>query len=255
MFFFKMKKVLVIGAGFGGIAAAIRLKKKGYDVEIVDRCNNLGGRAQTFNVKGFKHDAGPTLITAPFLLKELFDLFNKDIKKYIKLVPLDTWYRFIFSDKSYFDYEKSLEKTIKNIRAISTLDANNYSKMLSASKDIYDVAFNQLADKPFHSFTFMLKQLPSLIKFRADKSVYSFVSTYIESEKLRRAFSIPPLLVGGNPFTTTCIYSLIHYLERAHGVYFAMGGTGQIIKALGQLLEEIGVKVSLNNTIERIEIN
>ena len=249
-----MKKAIVIGAGFGGIAAAIRLRKKGYYVEIIDRCNNLGGRAQTLNLNGFKHDTGPTLITAPFLLKELFQLFNKDINSYLKLVPINPWYRFIFEDGSMFDYEKSLTSTIENIRKINEKDAFNYPNMLEASKKIYDVAFHKLADKPFHSFFFMMQQLPSLIKFNSHISVYSFVSKYMESDKMRRAFSIAPLLVGGNPFTTTCIYSLIHYLERAHGVYFAMGGTGRIVSALGKLLSEIGVKVSLNRTVEKINI-
>ncbi len=249
-----MKKVLVLGAGFGGIAAAIRLKKKGYDVEIIDRCNNLGGRAQVFNINGFKHDAGPTLITAPYLFQELFSLFNKDIKEYVNFVPLDTWYRFIFEDYSFFDYERSLDRTINNIRQISPADAISYPRMLKSSKAIYDIAFTDLADRPFHNFLFMCKQIPALLKFRSHKSVYSFVSHFISNEKLRRAFSIPPLLVGGNPYTTTCIYSLIHYLERAHGVYFAMGGTGKIVEALGKLLEHIGVKISLNTTAEKINI-
>ncbi len=249
-----MKKAIVIGAGFGGIAAAIRLRKKGYDVEIIDRCNSLGGRAQVFNINGFKHDAGPTLITAPFLFKELFDLFNKDIDNYIKFVPLNPWYRFVFDDKTIFDYESSLAKTITNIKKISIKDAINYPKMLTASKEIYDIAFTELAHQPFHSFSYMLRQIPSLIKFNSHKSVYSFVSKYMKSDKLRKAFSIPPLLVGGNPFTTTCIYSLIHYLERKHGVYFAMGGTGKIVEALGKLLTEIGVKVTLDTTIEKINV-
>ena len=249
-----MKKAIVIGAGFGGIASAIRLRKKGYSVEIIDRCNSLGGRAQVFNVNGFKHDAGPTLITAPFLFKELFDLFNKNINDYVKFVPLNPWYRFIFDDKTIFDYERSLIRTISNIKQISIEDSINYPKMLEASKKIYDVAFTELAHQPFHNFFYMVKQIPSLIKFSSHKSVYSFVSKYISNDKLRRAFSIPPLLVGGNPFSTTCIYSLIHYLERKHGVYFAMGGTGKIVEALGKLLNEIGVQVSLNRTIENINV-
>ena len=249
-----MKKAIVIGAGFGGIASAIRLRKKGYSVEIIDRCNSLGGRAQVFNVNGFKHDAGPTLITAPFLFKELFVLFNKNINDYVKFVPLNPWYRFIFDDKTIFDYERSLTKTISNIKQISIEDSINYPKMLEASKKIYDVAFTELAHQPFHNFFYMVKQIPSLIKFSSHKSVYSFVSKYINNDKLRRAFSIPPLLVGGNPFSTTCIYSLIHYLERKHGVYFAMGGTGKIVEALGKLLNEIGVQVSLNSTIENINV-
>ncbi len=250
-----MKKTIIIGAGFGGIAAAIRLKKKGYDVEIVDRCNNLGGRAQFFNINGFKYDAGPTIITAPFLLEELFSLHNRKLKDYVTLKPLDVWYRFVYDDGTYFDYEKSLDSTIANIKKINNIDAKNYKELLEASKRIYDLAFNKLADKPFHNITFMLKQIPALLKFRADESVYKFTSRYLKSEKLRRAFSIQPLLVGGNPFETTCIYSLIHYLERAHGVYFSMGGTGKLVKALGKLMEEIGIKITLNTTIKKINFS
>ena len=173
-----MKKAIVIGAGFGGIASAIRLRKKGYSVEIIDRCNSLGGRAQVFNVNGFKHDAGPTLITAPFLFKELFNLFNKNINDYVKFVPLNPWYRFIFDDKTIFDYERSLTKTISNIKQISIEDSINYPKMLEASKKIYDVAFTELAHQPFHNFFYMAKQIPSLIKFSSHKSVYSYKLTY-----------------------------------------------------------------------------
>ena len=129
-----MKKAIIIGAGFGGMAAAIRLRKKGYTVEILDRCNNLGGRAQVFNVNGFRHDAGPTLITAPFLFKELFQLYNKNINEYLTFVPLNPWYRFVFDDHTIFDYEQSLDSTIENIRKISPRDAANYPKMLKASK-------------------------------------------------------------------------------------------------------------------------
>ena len=200
-----MKKAIVIGAGFGGIASALRLKKKGYNVEIIDRCNSIGGRAQFFDIKGFKYDAGPTIITAPFLFKELFSLFNKKLEDYVTLKPLEIWYRFVFDDGSFFDYEQSTEKTIKNMRAISEKDADNYRSLLMQSKKIYDLAFETLAHKPFNSFFTMLNYLPSLLKFKSYKSVYSFTSKYLESEKLRRAFSIQPLLVGGNPFDTTCI--------------------------------------------------
>ncbi len=246
-----MKKAVVIGAGFGGIAASIRLVKKGYKVELIDRCNNIGGRAQFFNFKGFKYDAGPTIITAPFLFKELFSIHNKKIEDYITLKPLNTWYRFVYSDGSYFDYEKSIEKTISNMKKINEIDSENYIKLLEKSKDIYDLAFCKLADQPFHKLSTMIKQIPFLLKFKSYESVYKFTSKYLKSEKLRRAFSIQPLLVGGNPFDTTCIYSLIHYLERAHGVYFAMGGTGNLVNALLKLMNEIGVKITLNTTINK----
>ena len=249
-----MKKAIVIGAGFGGIASALRLKKKGYEVEIIDRCNNLGGRAQFFDIKGFKYDAGPTIITAPFLLKELFTLHNKRLEDYVTLKPLEVWYRFIYNDGTFLDYEKSISKTIRNIERINKDDAKSYKNLLMQSKKIYDLAFSELAHKPFHDFSTMLRQIPSLLKFRSYESVYTFTSRYLKSEKLRRAFSIQPLLVGGNPFDTTCIYSLIHYLERAHGVYFCMGGTGNLVKAFSKLMEEAGIRITLDTTINKFNL-
>ncbi|MBF96214.1 MAG: Phytoene desaturase (lycopene-forming) [Alphaproteobacteria bacterium MarineAlpha9_Bin4] len=249
-----MKKAIVIGAGFGGMASALRLKKKGYQVEIIDRCNNLGGRAQFFDIKGFKYDAGPTIITAPFLFKELFRIHNKKLSDYVTLKPLKVWYRFVYNDGSYFDYENSVSNTINNIQKINKNDAKNYNNLLMQSKKIYDLAFCELADKPFHNLSTMLRQIPSLLKFRSYQSVYKFTCRYLESEKLRRAFSIQPLLVGGNPFETTCIYSLIHYLERAHGVYFAMGGTGNLVRAFSKLIKDVGIQVTLNTTINKFNI-
>ena len=125
-----MKKAIVIGAGFGGLASALRLKNKGYEVEIIDRCNSLGGRAQFFNVKGFKYDAGPTIITAPFLFKELFQMHNKRLEDYVTLKPLEIWYRFVFNDGTFFDYERSIENTVLNMRVISEVDADNYNNLL-----------------------------------------------------------------------------------------------------------------------------
>ncbi len=249
-----MKKAIVIGAGFGGLASALRLKNKGYEVEIIDRCNSLGGRAQFFNVKGFKYDAGPTIITAPFLFKELFQMHNKRLEDYVTLKPLEIWYRFVFNDGTFFDYERSIENTVQNMKVISEVDADNYNNLLMQSKKIYDLAFSELAHKPFNNFNTMLRYIPSLLKFKSYQSVYSFTSKYLKSEKLRRAFSIQPLLVGGNPFETTCIYSLIHYLERAHGVYFSMGGTGNLVKAFSKLMEEINIKITLNTTINKFNI-
>ena len=152
-----MKKAVVIGAGFGGIASAIRLVKKGYKVELIDRCKSLGGRAQFFNVKGFKYDAGPTIITAPFLFEELFSMHNRKLEDYITLKPLNIWYRFVYSDGSYFDYEKSIENTISNMKKISEIDSQNYIKLLEKSKNIYDLAFCKLADQPFHNLSTMIK--------------------------------------------------------------------------------------------------
>jgi phytoene desaturase len=247
-------KAIVIGAGFGGIAAALRLRAKGYAVTLVDRCRALGGRAQVYEREGFRHDAGPTVITAPFLFEELFALFGERFADHVKLVPLTPWYRFQFADGDTFDYGGTLEATLAEIERIEPRDRAGYLALLEHSRRIYDIGFTQLSAQPFHRFGTMLRQVPHLLGLRNYETVWQMVSRHLVSDKLRRAFSIQPLLVGGNPFDTTSIYGLIHFLERAHGVHFAMGGTGAVTRALGGLMQRQGVEVRLGATVERIRI-
>jgi len=245
---------IVIGAGFGGIAAALRLRAKGYDVTLLDRCTRIGGRAQVFERDGFRHDAGPTVITAPFLIAELFDLFGERLEDHISLVPLKPWYRFRFSDGDSFDYGGTVEETLAEIGRIEPGDRQGYLRLLAHSKRIFDVGFTKLSTAPFHDIWSMLRQIPRLLTLRSDKTVWRLVATYIKNPKLRQALSIQPLLVGGNPFDTTSIYGLIHYLERAYGVHFAMGGTGAITAALEALMRRQGIDIHLGETVERIRI-
>jgi phytoene desaturase len=247
-------KAIVIGAGFGGIAAALRLRAKGYAVTLVDRCAALGGRAQVYERAGFRHDAGPTVITAPFLFEELFALFGERFADHVKLVPLTPWYRFQFADGDTFDYGGTLEATLAEIERIEPRDRAGYLALLEHSRRIYDIGFTQLSAQPFHRLGTMLRQVPHLLGLRNYETVWQMVSRHLVSDKLRRAFSIQPLLVGGNPFDTTSIYGLIHFLERAHGVHFAMGGTGAVTRALGDLMQRQGVEVRLGATVERIRI-
>lgn len=247
-------RAIVIGAGFGGIAAALRLRAKGYEVLVIDRCSQLGGRAQVFQVDGFRHDAGPTVITAPFLFEELFELFGEKFSDHVTLVPLKPWYRFVFSDGDTFDYGGTLEDTLAEIRRIEPNDCDGYIKLLEHSRRIFNVGFTELSATPFHKFSTMLKQIPKLIGLRSYETVWQLVCRFLSSPKLRRAFSIQPLLVGGNPFSTTSIYGLIHYLERAFGVHFAMGGTGAITKALGELMQRQGIEVKLEQTVATLAI-
>ena len=243
---------LVIGAGFGGIAAALRLRAKGYQVRIIDRASRLGGRAQVFERGGYRHDAGPTVITAPFLFDELFELFGRKREDYVDFLPLDPWYRFRFSDGSVFDYGGTLESTLAEIEKINPADVDGYRALVKKSRDIFDVGFTRLADQPFDSMGTMLKQIPHLVRLRADRSVWQLVCKYLKDERLRQAFSMQPLLVGGNPFQTTSIYNLIHFLEREWGIHFAMGGTGALVDALERLMREQDIEVSLNTTVSRI---
>lgn len=247
-------KAIVIGAGFGGIAAALRLRAKGYAVTLIDRCAALGGRAQVYEREGFRHDAGPTVITAPFLFEELFTLFGERFADHVKLVPLTPWYRFQFADGDTFDYGGTLEATLAEIERIEPRDRAGYLALLEHSRRIYDIGFTQLSAQPFHRLGTMLRQVPHLLGLRNYETVWQMVSRHLVSDKLRRAFSIQPLLVGGNPFDTTSIYGLIHFLERAHGVHFAMGGTGAVTQALGDLMARQGIVLRLSTTVERVRI-
>ena len=248
-------KAVVIGAGFGGIAAALRLRAKGYQVLLIDRCAGLGGRAQVFERDGFKHDAGPTVITAPFLFAELFALFGEKFEDHVQLVPLKPWYRFHFSDNTHFDYGGELSDTLAEIARIEPRDCDGYRSLLSQSEKIFNVGFLQLSAVPFHRFGTMLKLIPALIRLRSYTTVWQLVCRHLKNPKLRQAFSIQPLLVGGNPFDTTSIYGLIHYLERTHGVHFAMGGTAAITAALGALMARHGIEVKLNTTVQRVHVD
>ena len=193
------------------------------------------------------------------------DRFNKKISDYVEIVPLDLWYRFVFSDGETFDYsgnEKSMEKEIKKF---SEKDYEGYNKLVKFTEKIFDKGFTDLSDKPFNNLSFMLKQIPSLLNLKSYQSVYGLVSNYVSNEKLRRVFSMHPLLVGGNPFTTTSIYTLILFLEKKWGIHYSMGGTGSVVKALERLMEEEGVKIikdaevteiiSDNKNVKAVKIN
>ncbi len=243
---------IVIGGGFGGLAAAARLRARGYGVTLLDRCPRLGGRAQVFERDGFRHDAGPTVITAPFLFDEIFDLFGKKRQDYVTFTPLSPWYRFYFQDGSTFDYGGSVEDTLREIARIHPPDVEGYKRLLEHSRRLFEAGFVDLADAPFHDFWTMLKQAPRLAELESYRSVWSLIAKHLKHEKIRQALSIQPLLVGGSPFATTSIYGLIHYLERRWGVWFAMGGTGAIVDALERLLLEQGVAIRTRTTVERV---
>ena len=245
-------KSIVIGAGFGGIAAALRLRAKKHEVTLIEKQNDLGGRARVFNKNGFIFDAGPTVITAPHLINELFELYNKNPKDYINIKPLDTWYRFVFHDGEKFDYSGNEELMKKQIEKINKKDVPGYENLVKFTKKIFDKGFTELADIPFNKPFFMMKHLPALLSLKSYKSVYSLVSSYIKNEKLRRILSMHPLLVGGNPFNTTSIYGLILYLEKKWGIHYSMGGTGNIIKGFEKLMNEVGIKIIKGNEVTKI---
>ncbi|MDB2353685.1 phytoene desaturase family protein [Pelagibacteraceae bacterium] len=237
------KKIIVIGSGFGGLAASLRLKAKGYKVTLVEKHPDLGGRARVFKKDQFIYDGGPTVITAPYLFEELFTLFNKNISDYVKIVPLDLWYRFVFNDGESFDYNGDSISMEEQVKKFNPDDYKGYKKLVNFTEKIFDKGFTDLSDKPFNNLVFMIKQIPSLLKLKSYKSVYSLVSSFISNEKLRRVFSMHPLLVGGNPFSTTSIYTLILFLEKKWGIHYSMGGTGSVVQALEKLMLEENIKI------------
>lgn len=248
------KHAIVIGAGFGGLAAAARLRAMGHRVTILEAGGQPGGRARAFERDGFHFDAGPTVITAPHLFDELFELFGKDRRDYFELVPVDPFYRVAFPDGRHFDYVGDDARLFAEIAKFNPADVDGYKKLLEHSQRIFDVGYTQLVDADFSRFGDMMRIVPDLIRLRAYKSLYGLVGRYIKDDALRQVFTFQPLLIGGNPFRAPGIYLLIHWLERKWGIHFAMGGTRSIVSGLTRLLGEVGADLRLNAPVERIEI-
>jgi phytoene desaturase len=248
----KSAAAVVIGAGFGGLAAAIRLQARGYDTTLLEMRDKPGGRAYVFEDKGFTYDGGPTIITAPFLIDELFALAGKRTEDYVKIVPVAPFYRIVFPDGRQFDYTGEELEIIEQIRKFNPDDVDGYLELAIKSRAIFEKAFIALADQPFSSFMDMVKVAPYLIRLRSQESVYTLVSRYIKDPQLRQVFSFHPLFVGGNPFQSSSIYAMIHYLERKWGVHFAMGGTGALVQGLLRLFAEMGGKLRLNTRVGKL---
>lgn len=248
------RPVVVVGSGFGGLAAAVRLRAMGHRVLLLEANEQHGGRGAVFRQDGFAFDAGPTVITAPYLLDELFQLVGRDPADYYELVPVDPFYRVKFQDGSVFDYVGDEDRLIEQIRAMSPADVDGYRRMAAHARDIFDIGYTKLADQPFDRLSDMLRVVPSMIRLRSDRTVWQLACRYLQDPRLRQVFTFQPLLVGGSPTRTSSIYLLIHWLERKWGVWFAKGGTGALIAALVRLLEELGVELRTNSPVERIEV-
>jgi len=247
-------KIAVIGSGFGGLASAIRLQNKGYETIILEKSDKTGGRAYVFENNGFQFDAGPTVITAPWLITELFELCGRKPTDYINLVKLDPFYRLYLDNGKYFNYNGVKKNVIEQISKFNKSDIEGYSDFISVTEKIFNKGFS-LIDKPFNKISNLIGIVPSLLSLKAYKSVYKLVSHYIKDEDLRKFFTFHTLLIGGNPFTTTSIYTLIHHLEQKWGVWYCMGGTGTLVKSLTKLYQEIGGKLYTNNEVTDIFIN
>ncbi len=249
------KRAVVIGAGFGGLALAIRLQAGGYQTTVLEKRDKPGGRAYVYEDQGFTFDAGPTVITDPSALEELFSLAGKRMQDYVELLPVAPFYRLCWEDAPPFDYTNDQAELDRQIGERSPEDVEGYRRFLGYSKDVFREGYLKLGAVPFLSFRDMVSAAPQLARLQAWRSVYSMVSHFIKDSHLRQAFSFHSLLVGGNPFATSSIYTLIHALEREWGVWFPRGGTGALIDGMVRLLEDLGGKVELNAEVDDIEVH
>ena len=243
---------VVIGGGFGGLALAIRLQASGIPTKILEARDKPGGRAYVFEQDGFRFDAGPTVLTAPGVIDELFSIGNKKRADYIEFEVLSPFYRLLWQDGTRFDYVGDEEALEAAIAAFSPDDVEGYRRFRKYSRAVFAEGYEKLAHVPFLDIWSMIRAAPNLVKLQSFRSVYSIVARFIKDEKLRQAFSYHTLLVGGNPFSTSAIYALIHALELKWGVHFPRGGTGALVAALAQLFQDLGGELLLNAPVDEI---
>ncbi|MEX6505185.1 phytoene desaturase [Jiella sp. M17.18] len=248
------QRAVVIGAGFGGIALAIRLQAAGFQVTLLEKRDKPGGRAYVYEDEGFTFDAGPTVITDPSALEELAEAAGRRLSDYVELLPVSPFYRLCWEDGYAFDYVNDQSELDRQIGAKGPADVAGYQRFLAYSRDVFREGYEKLGTVPFLSFRDMVRAGPQLARLQAWRSVYAKVSEFIADEQLRQAFSFHSLLVGGNPFATSSIYALIHALEREWGVWFPRGGTGALVRGLIRLFEDIGGQVETSAEVAEIEV-
>ncbi|MEN2787025.1 phytoene desaturase [Sphingomonas qilianensis] len=247
------RSAIVIGAGFGGLALAIRLQSAGVETTLIEARDKAGGRAYVWEKDGYTFDAGPTVITDPACLQELWALTGRDMADDVTLAPVQPFYRLNWPDGVTFDYTNDDALLNTQIAQLNPDDVAGYAKFLDYSAGVFKEGYEKLGHVAFLDFASMIKAAPALAKYQAWRSVYSIVSSFVKDEHLRQALSFHTLLVGGNPMTTSAIYALIHKLERDGGVWFAMGGTNQLIAGMVTQFERLGGKLMLNDAVVSIE--
>jgi phytoene desaturase len=243
---------VVIGSGFGGLAAAVRLGARGYRVTVLEKLDAPGGRAYVHKQDGFTFDAGPTVVTAPFLFEELWSLAGRKMSDDIDMRPVTPFYRIRFHDGATFDYTGDAAAMRSEVEKLAPRDVAGYEDFVRMSEAIFRVGFEKLADVPFSSWTDMARIVPDMVKLESYRTVYGLVAKYVKDERLRQVMSFHPLLVGGNPFSTTSIYTLIAFLERKWGVHFPIGGTGALVQGLVKLIQGQGGSVRCGAAVKQI---
>jgi phytoene desaturase len=246
---------IMVGSGFGGLAAAIRLGARGYRVTVLEKLDAPGGRACVHRQDGFTFDAGPTIVTAPFLFEELWTMCGRNFADDIDLRPVSPFYRIRFNDGETFDYSGDIDAMEREIMRVAPGDLEGYRAFMAVSEATYRAGFERLGHVPFGSISDMVRILPDLLRLKCFRSVHAEVARHVRSEKLRQVLSFHPLLIGGNPFSATSIYCLIAFLEREFGVHFAMGGTGTLVAGMVRLIEGQGGAVLCNKPVRRIAVD
>jgi phytoene desaturase len=245
-------RIAVIGSGFGGLALAVRLQAAGLPTTLVERRDRAGGRGYVYRDEGFTFDAGPTVITAPKAIEELFEGAGRRIDDYVEMLPVKPFYRLYWEDGYSFDYSNDIEATNEQIAKRNPADVDGYRRFLDYADEVFDEGYTKLAHVPFLNWWSMIRVSPQLVRLQSYRSVYSVVSRFIKDPRLRETFSFHSLLVGGNPFTTSAIYTLIHSLERRWGVFFPRGGTGALVDGLVRLFRDLGGELRLDCDVDEI---
>jgi len=243
---------VVIGSGLGGLAAAARLGARGYQVTVLEKLDQPGGRARMFRQDGFSFDAGPTIITAPFVFEELWQFCGAKLSDDVKLVPMEPFYRLRFDDGSTFDASSDPAAMRREIARLSPGDVDGYERFFERSKTLYEIGFEEMGTMPYSSIMDLIKSVPDIIKLEGYRSIPGLVSNYIKDERIRIAFSFHPLFIGGNPYSASAIYGLIAYLERTFGVHYAMGGTHTLAQGMVRLIERNGGQIRFNAPVAEI---
>jgi phytoene desaturase len=245
---------LVIGSGFGGLAAAVRLAARGYRVQVLEKLDVPGGRARVHHREGYTFDAGPTIVTVPFLFEELWALAGQRLSDDVELRLLDPFYRIRFPDGDQFDYSGDPVKMRAEVLRIDPTAGADFGRFMAEADHCYRLGFEALGCKAFDSVGDLIKAVPSLARMRGWRSLHTMVARHFKHPKLRIAMSLQSLLIGGNPFSVTCAYSLINALERRYGVHWAMGGTGALVNGLVRLIEGLGGSLRTHAEVRRIEV-